>query len=256
MIETDNQLLNIDKISDDVLTITPNIVLRFNVALSKIVSNRRQHFHKEFMYSSKTSPNPLVTIRRNFDYYLSFENVKNSYDKLFIRIGIGEILLLRGGFDVAASWFTDKKYAKLYVRNNGKLVLTAPIPDYTVHGLPQGKYIKFIPTIVELDESNEGKVAGVTIDFGDGINIINLTLERFMGLKYVISCFNMYQSAITLLNYISRPSVGTNSTNFSNSNAYGRALPPENISCGVDGIDGRKVQPKCMPQQINSLEGG
>lgn len=251
--ESDNQLLQIDKISDDVLTITSNIVLRFNVALSKIVSNKRQHFHKEFMYSSKTSPEPLVTIRRAFDYYLSFENVKNSYDKLFIRIGIGEILLLRRGFDIAASWFTDIKYEKLYARDSsGKLFLTAPIPDYVIRGLPQGKYIILTPTVVELDESNAGKVPGITIDFGDGVNIINLTLERFMGLKYVISCFNMYQSATTLLNYISRPCVGTNSMNFSTN---GRTLPPENIACGADGIDGRKVQPKHMPQNISTLEG-
>lgn len=253
MIETDNQLLQIDKISDDVLTITSNIVLRFNVSLSKIVSNKRQHFHKEFSYSSKTSNEPLVTIRRCFDYYLTFENVKNSYDKLFVRIGIGEILLLRAGFDAVASWFTDKKYATLFVKKNGKLTITAPIPDYVVHGLPQGKYIKFTPAVIEFGESNLDKVAGVTMDFGDGINIVNLTLEKFMGLKYVVSCFNMYQSAITLINYISRPSVGTNSMNFCNTN--GRTLPPENIECGATGIDGRKVQPKCSLQQIDSLEG-
>ena len=150
MIESDNQFLQLDKISDDVLSIAPNIVLRFNVALSKISSGKRYHYHKEYMYSSKNYQDPLITIRRSFDYYLSFENSvkKDGYDKLFIRVGIADYLLLKHGFEEAVSWFTDKKYEYLYAKDRGKLIMVSPIPKNIIR-LPQNKYITLTPTIVE-----------------------------------------------------------------------------------------------------------
>ena len=257
-IETENdQFLQLDKISDDVLTIAPNIVLRFNVSLSKISSGKRYHYHREYMYASKTVPEPLITIKRSFDYYLSFENtVKDDRgNKLFIRIGIAEFLLLKHGFEEVTLWFTDNKYKNLYARNGNKLILTSPIPRFRIQGLPQGKYIEFSPTILDKGMSEADKEPGVTIDFGDGFNVINISLDRFMGLHYIISCFNMYQSAITLLNYISRPPTGTNSINLSDYTINGRTLPKENIACGSNGISGRKIQPRTMPQNISALEG-
>lgn len=256
MIESDNQFLQLDKISDDVLSIAPNIVLRFNVALSKISSGKRYHYHKEYMYSSKNCQDPLITIKRSFDYYLSFENniKKDGYEKLFIRVGTADYLLLKQSFEEAASWFTNKKYEYLYAKDRGKLIMVAPIPKIRIR-LPQNKYIEISPTIVEKGEAEADKGPGVFIDFGDVVNSVNLTLDRFMGLHYVISCFNMYQSATILLNYISRPSIGTNSFNMSNYSTNGRTLPPENIACGADSTNGRRVQSKYMPQEISTLEG-
>lgn len=256
MIESDNQFLQLDKISDDVLSIAPNVVLRFNVALSKISSGKRYHYHKEYMYPSKNYHEPLITIKRSFDYYLSFENSvkKDGNDKLFIRIGIADYLVLKQGFEEAVAWYTDKEYAHLYARDNGKLIMVNPIPKRVIH-LPQNKYIKLEPVILEIGETEADRKPGISIDFGDGVNIVSLTLDRFMGLHYVISCFNMYESATILLNYISRPSIGTNSFNMANYGYNGRTLPPENITCGADSQNGRNVQSRFMPQQISTLEG-
>ena len=255
-IEVDNRFLQIDKISDDILTIAPNIVLRFNVALSKISSGKRYHYHREYTYSSKMSPDPLITIKRTFDYYLSFENTTkpDKGDKLFIRIGPSEILLVRKGFDIVNSWFNDKQFEHLYVRNGNKLLITSPVPRFRIHHLPQNKYIEFSPTIIEKGESEADRKPGINIDFGDGINIINISIERFMGLYYTISCFNMYQSAAILLNYVSRPPTGTNSFNLSSYQTNGRTLPLGNIACGAEGTNGRIVQSKILPQEISILE--
>ena len=69
-IEGTDQFLQIDKISDDVYTIAPNLILRFTVALSKIVSGKRYHYHTEFLYQNKNMSTPLIKIKRSFDYYL------------------------------------------------------------------------------------------------------------------------------------------------------------------------------------------
>lgn len=253
-IEGTDQFLQIDKISDDVYTIAPNLILRFTVALSKIVSGKRYHYHTEFLYQNKNMPTPLIKIKRSFDYYLSFENHKaddKSGNKTFVRIGPTEYLLLKRAMDEVVSWFTDKKYANLYAKQNGKLIMTSPVPSHILHGLPQDKCIKFAPTIISRSMAEADKGPGVIIDFGDFVSTI--TLEKFMGLQYTISIFNMYQAAITLLNYASRPPVGTNTISFIEPN--GRTLPPENVACGAEGIIGRQVQSKYLIQNIESLEG-
>ena len=92
------EFFKIDKVSDDVYAIGPNVILKFNVSLSKTSQGKRYHFHKEYEYPSKDIKNQnLVTIKRSFDYYLSIENMQkdSNGNKLFIRIGPQEYMLFK-----------------------------------------------------------------------------------------------------------------------------------------------------------------
>ena len=43
------EFFKIDKVSDDVYAIGPNVILKFNVSLSKTSQGKRYHFHKEYL---------------------------------------------------------------------------------------------------------------------------------------------------------------------------------------------------------------
>ena len=254
-VEGAEDYLKIDKISDDVYVLAPNAILRFNVSLSKISGGKRYHYHREYEYPAKNIHQSLVTVKRSFDYYLSFESPQkdNNGSKLFIRIGAQEYFLLKKCLSEVEAWFTDKKYAKLYVMDRGKLILTAPIPNTRIHNLPMDKYIDFSPTIIDKGIANADKEPGIRIEFGDPNCVISINLDKFMGLKYIIDCFNMYQAAITLINYNARPPYGTN--RFVMNNEHTMSGTDYNVMTGASGVRDRHVTPKGTKNNISSLEG-
>lgn len=249
------EFFKIDKVSDDVYAIGPNVILRFNVSLSKVSGGKRYHFYKEYEYPSRgiSEPSSLVTIKRSFDFYLSIENMQkdNNGNKVFIRIGPQEYMLFKRGLEETISWFTDAKYAKLFAYDKGKLILVAPIPEFKIPNLPMQKYIEFRPIIIEKGIANADKEPGVRIELGDPSSYIDINLDRLMGLYYIISCFNMYQAALSIVNYIERPEFGTNRFNIESQ--YTVTAPEEKT--GVSGIEGRVVTPKGTKNNISALEG-
>jgi len=251
------EFFKIDKVSDDVYAIGPNVILKFNVSLSKMSNGKRFHFHKEYEYPSRGVPglSTLVTIKRSFDYYLSIENMTkdNSGNKLFIRIGPQEYMIFKRGLEEAISWFTDNKYAKLFARDRGKLILMPPVPEFVMQNLPMQKYIHIQPIIIDRGMANDDKEPGIRLTLGDNSNVIDINLDRLMGLYYTISCFNMYQAALIMVNYIQRPEFGTNRFVMEPSHLMGQE---SGVRYGSSGIEGRFVTPQGSPDNIKTLEGG
>ena len=249
------EFIKYDKICDDVFTIGPNTVLRFNVTLSKITNEgKRYHFYKEFEYSSRANT-PLVTIKRTYDYYLSIENVvknKLTDEKAFIRIGPTEYCIFRKQLEEACSWFTDKKWKHLFSRIKGKLILMNPIPDSCQAGYPQGKFLSFSPTIINHAEVNEKMEPGVELALGNYQNTVTMNFDRLLGLYYTIQCFNMYVAAQNLIGYLGCP-YGYSRINMT---SYGggtpeRVIPGEEFIGNIDGVTNRLIGNN---KNISSLE--
>lgn len=251
------EFFKVDKISDDVYAIGPNVVLKFNVSLSKVSNGKRHHFHKEYEYKAKNIPDmtTLVTIKRSYDYYLSIENMQKDINgnKAFIRIGPSEYMLFKKGLEESITWFTDKKYEKLFVRDKGKLVLMHPIPEFKVPNLPMQKYIEFIPTIIDRGMANADKEPGVRIILSDPSSYVDINLDRLMGLYYIISCFNMYESALGVVNYLQRPQFGTNRFIMDTPHTMNESVfKPKS---GAKGIEGRFITPVGTKDNMDILEG-
>lgn len=210
----------IDRISDEIYVLSPNVILKFNVSLSKISGGKRYYFHKEFEYGSPNyQESNLITIKRSFDYYLSFESAKtsDSGNRMFIRIGVQEFLSLSDALKEVLKWYTDIRYDKLYALDkSGKLILTSPSPSYSIPKLPMDKSIEFRPTIISKGMANADDEVGIAMDFGND-GAVELTFDKFMGLYYLITSFNMYQSALLLINYIGHPDIGKNKIVMENS---------------------------------------
>ena len=249
------EFFKIDKISDDVYAIAPNIILKFNVSLSKTANGKRYHFHKEYEYPTKGVQDypSLVTIKRSFDYFLSIENQQKDINgnKLFIRIGAQEYFALKNGLEQVISWFNDSRYKNLFVTDRGKLIMTSPIPTYRIDNLPMQKYIEFTPTIIDKGMANDDKIPGIMIEFGDSSSVVNITLDKLMGWYYIISCFNMYQAALSMVNYLERPEFGTNRFIMEPQ----RVVPQDGTRYGSSGIQDRFVTPSGTKNNISSLEG-
>lgn len=253
---------NVDKISDDVYNLGSNLILRFNVILTTrpVNSQQKRSYHKEFEYINRFQEKS-VTIRRSFDYYLSLENViKDSAtgEKIFIRIGLGEFFLFKQVLEKAASWFSDPKYNKLFVKDNkGKLRLAEPIPETVLTDLPMDRSLRLVPCIVEKGMSLDDQRFGIRIYYSNDYNgYADLDIGRFMGLVYLISTFNMYQCALELINYIGRPEFGYNRIDLDTLNGSSYAFKPNDTYNQSEekttGIKGRKP---LGAVDLNDLEG-
>lgn len=251
------EFFKIDKMSDDVFPIGPNVILKFNVSLSKTSGGERHHFHKEFEYPVNNPDKRVttfVTIKRSFDYYLSIENMQKDENgnKAFIRIGANEYFIFKKGLEEAIRWFTDKKYERLFAKNNGKLVLMNPIPNFVMPNLPMQKYIELIPVIIDRGMANADKEPGVRIILSDPSMFVDINLDRLMGLYYIVSSINMYQAALGLLSYLNRPNLGYERINLGAEKSSKQSIAKP--KSGASGIEGRFVTPSGN-SDIGILEG-
>lgn len=184
------QFLNYERICDDLYYLGKSVVLRFNVGLASYKDGTRYFFHKEYEYQKERKN--VVTVKRNYDFFLTLENLEN---KESVMIRARDFPKLRTAIQVALTWFQDKKYAKLYATNKGKLIMTSPIPTCEINSLPCGKFIKIDPIIIDSGIANDDKQPGICIIFGDANNYVNMTVDNLIGLDYILSCVNMVQMA-------------------------------------------------------------
>lgn len=219
-----------EKITDDLLLLSPNIILKFTVGLTNY-SDRfgRQSYHKEFEYSSAKSKSNVISIKRSFDFYLSLENTKSGDNKEFIRIGVSDIYGFRHIIKKASEWYTSKEYSNLFARKNNRLIITRRIDPLILDHLPMGKYIKLEPIIVTNINTDEDYIA-LRMYLSSEDNYGDISVNKLMGLMYILDTINMYESAQLLLNYIQRPEFGSNI--YSLNSEYSEEEPESKLQTG------------------------
>lgn len=208
-----------DKISDDLCMLGFNTVLRFNVILSKSTQDgKRYHFHHEYEYDTNkyTDTKNLITIRRQFDYYLSIENFRQNEfgQKEFIMIRIQDILYVREQLKKATEWFRSSEYANLYGMKGNMTILLRTVEPIHILGLAGDKYISLEPCVISYEEGKS--ISGIRMFLSSNNNYIDMSVDKFMGVVYLIDSINMYESAQLLINYLQRPEYGTNLHSFGN----------------------------------------
>ena len=222
---------NYEKFTDDIMVIANRVILRMNVGLSYYIDNKRINFHKEVeYYSSKTNSN-LINIKRNFDYYLSIENVLT---KDFIRIGITEITKLQYGLHEAYKFFTDPKYSNLYAKSDGDLILYMRVDPITLTGFPQDKFLQFEPCIYTDFRGDPQR--GLRMYLSSMESYCDISINRLEGFIYIIDNINLFQSAQIMLNYIERPEFGTNLFSYSSN-----TIQDSDEELNFQGKEGRNI---------------
>lgn len=199
------QFIDYDKLSDDVLYLGSKLYLRMNVSLSsKQDPDMRYHFHKEYSYDSKYSKARLMSMKRSFDYYLSFD--KTDLRNIVI-IRPQDMIVLQRALAKVVLWFEDKERNAFYVRSK-KLIVKKQQP-ILVEGLAMNGYIEFQPIVI-LSENDNKQTPGLRLTLGKEDCFADITIDKFYGLFYTINTIHMYEAAQNLLNYLGRPDFGTN----------------------------------------------
>lgn len=208
-----------EKISDDIMYLGTNTILRMNVILAKKLDDgRRYPYHKEYMYETNKyiDTKNILTLRRGFDYYLSIENIKSLYntEKEFIMIRVQDMIFIRQQLKIVYKWFVSDN-CNVFAISDNKLIILDKVQPIVICGLASQKYISFEPTIIQYDDDN--MIQGIRVHLSSDNNYVDMTIDRFMGFLYIINTINLYESAQLILNYIGRPDFGTNMIDYTKS---------------------------------------
>ena len=212
-VTTPLHFIDYERISDVIMYINKDVSLSFNVSLAyKRGDNTRGHFHKEYCYSSSKyiDKHNLVSIKRNFKYYLSID-IKDDFNNS-IMINQCNIIALRMKLKIVYSWMTS-----LFKYKDNKLIISGSWNDNVLY-LNQYGTIKFEPTICMYDDGTYKE--GVRIFLNNEKLYFDMDIDRFMEFYYVIDIIDMYQCAITILNYL-QPEFGKNISYINEDNSKG-----------------------------------
>ena len=198
-----------DKITDLLMFLSTDILLKFAVVLSKSVSktdNTRKFLHSECVYESKY---------RNIDESISITRTMNTYYFLIDIKGdfFGSIVLKPGDVEILKMiidkkilpWFFGKNMAfqirenKLYLGEYGEPVIYAP-SDY--------KYLGFAPIVITYENGQSKQ--GIRIYVNNQDTFAELDIDSFMTFVNIIKCTDMYNAACNLVNYVKMPPYGIN----------------------------------------------
>lgn len=227
-----------DKIVDTCFWLNQDYAVKFNVELNRRSSkyNSTTNYHKEIGYA--TNGEYRVNINRDISAYLSIDSVKRSdFGKVSLRIGMDEIYFFQYRLQEVVKWFTSSEYKNLFAKKDGKIFMISK-PNPIKVFVKYGQYIEFEPWV--MNTSMVDQSIGVMMYLNsDGVNTF-IDVNRLLSFNYFISNFNIYQSAITLINYLGRPENGTNyfdiNTQFQSNNnkpvmAQGSFLDRVNAKC-------------------------
>lgn len=199
--------LDYDKISDTLIRFNQDVVLKFNVFLAnKDRDGRRVSFHLETKYPSKYSNvGDVLSIKRNINFYFSIENRQNFEDQIIL--GIRDIFFFKMLIEKnILPWFMGKSIYGLSP-DNGKLIIKGKwqpqqfaISDY--------KYLTFMPIVVE-DENGKTDY-GIRMIINNPNNFVDMDLNKFSALYYIITQTDMYSVACSMVNYVKTMPYGVN----------------------------------------------
>lgn len=233
-----------EKITDDIMIIANRVILRMNVGLSYYnQENKRYNFHREVEYYSQKANKNLINIKRNFDYYLTIEHVIN---KDYIRIGLRDILKLRYALDESYKFFTDSRYRNLYAKKDGELILYIKPDPIIITDLSMDKYLQFEP-IVYTDFRGEAQ-RGLRMYLSSKESYCDISINNLEAFKYIIDTINLYESAQLMLNYIERPTFGTNLYTFNTE-------PEDEADIDFEGKEGRKISSTKNLSYFDKMKG-
>lgn len=172
------------------------------------IQDNTKYYYREIMYfSSKLNMN-TIKIRRDYNAYLSLENVKpiDNYIE-YIVIQAKDLELLRLHLIPYLESIIQNYNEIYYVDSNDKLNITDKVAPYLI-GIGD-KEIKFEPGMCQQYNGDEYQ-PGVEMYLNSDINMVSLDFNQVYGLLYLIRTFDLYGYANTMLNFLQRPPVGTN----------------------------------------------
>ena len=195
-----------DRITDRLMFLSNIITLNFTVSLAKKDKmGNRSHIHYETEYSSRFKDQSVArSIKRDIDYYFTLDNSKDFGNGLVLRPQDVEIIKMLLNQQILPWFFgTSRVFGiqdnKLYIKEFGSPVIYAQ-SDY--------KFVSFQPIIFEYEDGKFKE--GIRIYLNNQDSFADLDIDRFMQFVNIIKCTDMYNAALTMINYVKIPPYGIN----------------------------------------------
>lgn len=189
---------NIETISDQVMMLSIDTYLKMNVKLGyKDKDDNRQSYMKGYVVPGiKYNSIPdVVSVKRNFDYYLSIEKYQNQ--DFYIQIRPSKMMIIKHALNEAGKWILSNDIWA--IKNNKLIIKGRPTPIIINDIPPNNKTIQLEPIV---NEYNGIYDKGIRLSIGNVGNYSDIGSDTFMGLIYTINNIDLYTAAIIILNSV------------------------------------------------------
>jgi hypothetical protein len=224
-----------DTISDTIDWLGQSVQYKFVTKLSsKDKNGNRTSFHREYAYSSTYNDTEMAySIKRSFDYYVTLESIDKS---TYIQIRQQNMIMMQNILNQVVSWLFNESY---WAVKNKILVLKGKPKPLIMNYLPMNKWLSFELIVIEYNNQFD---KGIRICLSDESIYVDVRIDNFMGFVYYMNTLNMYQCALSIVNYLQRPSFGTNMVTFDNQSNRTNNFEGEVYSKGSRTIEPAKQQ--------------
>lgn len=208
------------KLQDKLMYLGRNAILNMNTMLySDSEKYGRRYYYKEIQYASEKAGCEVKKIVRDFDAYLSIENIKPVNGvKEFITIRARDLELMRY-FLIPKFEDIIKNFNKIYEMRDKKMYVNKITPFEVDVGPGGRKPLIFVPGIHKTYTEDLEPCIDMYIN-GNHDNIASLSFNQVYEFMYLIRTFQIHLYASTMLSYMGRPPVGTNLINMSDGMIY------------------------------------
>lgn len=198
-----------EKITDEVCWLSSEAILKFNVSLGrKNKDGTKRFFHQEYVYPSKyLDMANSITIKRSFDFYLTIEMIGSlkSMDNM-VTIRAKDMIYLQTQLNESIKWFNT-----IFKRTKkGNVLIKGEFNNIRIP-LSYNKYIELEPTVIQYEDGN--KTEGIRMYIASHDIYTDISIDAYFGFIYLISKFDMYQTASSMLAYLN-PTFGENAMVF------------------------------------------
>lgn len=210
----------------DVLMIlgTSENLVSISINLNLYTSRKNpRFFYNEIQYFSEATQTEVRKIKREYDAYLQLENIKpiGTYRE-FIVIRGRDLEYFKIHIVPKFRQIIDKQDIVYRVRPDGLMVVDERIKPFQVK-IGQ-KSIMFRPGVQVIDDETQKPTIEMYPNSNKD-NQVNLDFDQVYGLMYFINTFDLYSYASNMLNFIGRPSPGTNLYNMTSQQEYKQMEP-------------------------------
>lgn len=216
--------LNYDKISDNLLWLgytedRESVTLKFCVNLVKQdLSGNERHFHSEYKYYSKKFERNSQSITRSYDFYYTINASGDTYGCM---LKMSDVQILNMIFDnTIIPWFTGP--TRIFNMIDDKMVISGEFNEVTIP-LSERTYLKFSPVVINYENTNSYK-EGVRLEINSQNTYVDITVDKFMDLVYILHNTDMVNLAATMINYVKIPPYNINSREGAGFNPTGARL--------------------------------
>lgn len=204
-----NQIGVYNKIQDRLMYLGNNAILNMVIMLySDNEKYGRRYYYREVRYNSSSTNIPIKKITRDFDAYLTLENLKpvnNIKEFMIIR---GRDLELMRMFLLPKLEYIIQNFDSIFEMRKGKMYVTDKVKPFAVD-IGSTKSLLFVPGMRKMYNDDMQPCVDLYLNSSSD-NMVSLSFPQLYEFMYLIRTFQIHQYAVAMLNYLGRPPAGTN----------------------------------------------